>query len=208
MYVYTAEATAALPARVFVVDDTRDETVYEFLVEEDETADDDAPQALSFVQAFRVGAGPGVEDPERPTDEVRELLERVGYVFPECDGGVDCRQAAGAPAGTPRSTPATLTLTPPASIWDRLVLEAGDGESVEEWVLEAIRMRFARIDAELAQTVDVDVDVPDAIAERVALRAAAVREQGGEPDAESILYDYVTFDPEFHGAECVGGDGG
>jgi len=101
---------------------------------------------------------------------------------------------------TDESEPQSITLTFSGPEFERLKLEADDeGVGVDEWIQQAVDLRLAQINTDLAHSIEADltVELPDNIRERARLRYERAQQSGRDNELEDYLWDYITLDPEF-----------
>jgi hypothetical protein len=96
--------------------------------------------------------------------------------------------------------PRTVSLTFSGPEYERLQLEATDeGVAVDEWLKQAARFRIARIDTDLAHSIETDitVELPDNIYERARLRREQANQSGKDNEFADYAWDYINLNPEF-----------
>jgi hypothetical protein len=96
--------------------------------------------------------------------------------------------------------PRSVTLTFSGPEFERIQLEADDeGVSVDEWIQQAVDLRHATINSDLAHSIEknVTVELPDSITQRAYLRYKQAQQSGHDNEFSDYVWDYLLLDPEF-----------
>ena len=113
----------------------------------------------------------------------------------ECGGGDENSEES---AGGPRDD-VEVSVPMTAATRDLIALETDEGESIEEWIMDAVSRRLTEADVEHLHDVEADVvvEVTPEVAERARLRYEHARAHGAEVEIDDYLLDYVACKTTF-----------